>query len=150
MEIDPGRCNPFRVVDPNPIRTQGSAGAQPWAKRLNPFGIRLAAITQDSKFEKESSAKCPISRLGALAPSFEVKASSPEVTIDGSHSNYKALDTISALSRPYGTWNSCRLDPGVETPGYCHRCLRSSAPSSGFSGNATHKWPQPQLQRWGD
>ena len=28
----PGRCNPFRVADPKPIQTQGSAGAQPWAE----------------------------------------------------------------------------------------------------------------------
>ena len=30
--ILPGRCNPFRVADPKPIQTQGSAGAQPWAE----------------------------------------------------------------------------------------------------------------------
>src|SRR4051812_712770 len=61
MGIHPGRCNPFRVVDPNPIRTQGSAGAQPWAKRLNPFGIRLAAIPRipNSKRRPQKNVKSP-------------------------------------------------------------------------------------------
>ena len=36
----PGDATPFRVADPKPILTQGSAGAQPWAEGLNPFGIR--------------------------------------------------------------------------------------------------------------
>src|SRR3954463_1821452 len=67
MGIYPGRCNPFRVVDPNPIRTQGSAGAQPWAKRLNPFGIRLAAIPRipNSKRRPRKMSKLQARRFGA-------------------------------------------------------------------------------------